>query len=68
MKRQLSKPARGHARCTDEYKEQALPLWRASGRGAAKVAAESDVAAVVWRAANDTTGHLRFPYGVAPRA
>jgi len=40
MKTQLSKPARSKARYTDEYKEQALQLWRASGRSAAKVAAE----------------------------
>ena len=40
MKTQLSKPARGKASYTDEYKEQALELWRASGRSAAKVAAE----------------------------
>ncbi len=40
MKTQLSKPARGRARYTEEYKEQALQLWRASGRSAAKVAAE----------------------------
>jgi hypothetical protein len=32
MKTQLSKPARGYARYTDEYKEQALQLWRASGQ------------------------------------
>ncbi len=29
----------------------------------AQVTAESDVAEVVWRAANDTTGQLRFPAG-----
>ena len=40
MKTQLLKPARSHARYTEEYKEQALALWRASGRSAAKVAAE----------------------------
>jgi len=40
MKTQLSKPSRHKARYTDEYKEQALELWRASGRSAAKVAAE----------------------------
>ena len=40
MKTQLSKPARSKAIYTDEYKEQALQLWRASGRSAAKVAAE----------------------------
>jgi transposase len=40
MKRQLSKPARSKARYTEEYKKEALELWRASGRGAAKLAAE----------------------------
>ena len=40
MKSQLSKPARGRASYTEEYKQQALELWRASGRSAAKVAAE----------------------------
>lgn len=40
MRTQLSKPARGYARYTDEYKEQALQLWPASGRSAAKVGAE----------------------------
>lgn len=40
MKTQLSKPARSHARYTEEYRQQALQLWRASGRSAAKVAAE----------------------------
>ena len=40
MKTQISKPARSKASYTDEYKQQALELWRASGRSAAKVAAE----------------------------
>jgi transposase len=40
MKTQLRKPARGKASYTDQYKEEALQLWRASGRSAAKVAAE----------------------------
>ncbi len=40
MKTQLSKPAGRPASYTDEYKEQALQLWRASGRSAAQVAAE----------------------------
>jgi transposase len=40
MKTQLSKPARTKARYTEEYKQEALKLWRASGRSAAKVAAE----------------------------
>ena len=45
MKTQLSKPARSKARYTAEYKEQALELWRASGRSAAKVAAELGIRA-----------------------
>jgi transposase len=40
MKTQLSKPARGRTSYPEEYKQQALELWRASGRSAAKVAAE----------------------------
>jgi transposase len=45
MKTQLSKPARGRARYTEEYKKEALELWRASGRSAAKVAAELGIRA-----------------------
>ena len=40
MKTQLQKPARGKASYSHEYKQQALELWRLSGRSAAKVAAE----------------------------
>lgn len=40
MKTQLSKPVGSKATYTKEYKEQALELWRNSGRSAAKVAAE----------------------------
>ena len=40
MKTQLSKPFRTKARYSEEYKQEALELWRASGRSAAKVAAE----------------------------
>ena len=40
MKTQISKPTRERASYTEEYKQQALELWRASGRSAAKVAAE----------------------------
>jgi transposase len=46
MKTQLSKPARSHARYTEEYKKEALELWRASGRSAAKVAAELGIRAL----------------------
>jgi transposase-like protein len=40
MKTQLQKPARSKASYTEEYRQQALELWRQSGRSAAKVAAE----------------------------
>ena len=40
MKSQLSKPARSKASYSEEYKREALQLWRSSGRSAAKVAAE----------------------------
>lgn len=42
---QLSKPARTKARYTEEYKQEALELWRKSGRSAAKVAAELGIGA-----------------------
>ena len=40
MKTQISKPARERTGYTKEYKQEALSLWRASGRSAAQVAAE----------------------------
>ena len=40
MKTQLRKPARSKASYTDQYKQEALELWRGGGRSAAKVAAE----------------------------
>jgi transposase len=40
MKIQLRKPARDRASYTDQYKQEALELWGASGRSATKVAAE----------------------------
>jgi transposase len=40
MKTQLSRPARRKASYTDQYKQEALKLWRNSGRSAAKVGAE----------------------------
>jgi transposase len=45
MKTQLSKPARSNARYTEEYKKEALELWRNSGRSAAEVAAELGIRA-----------------------
>ena len=40
----------------------AEPIFAGYARPAA-VTTESDVAEMVWRAANDTTGQLRFPAG-----
>ena len=40
MKTQISKPARERASYTEKCNEEALELWRASGRSAAKVVAE----------------------------
>src|SRR5258705_834574 len=40
MKTQLRKPARDRASYSDQYKQEALELWRASGRSAAKIAVE----------------------------
>jgi len=45
MKTQLRKPAHSRARYTEEYKKEALELWRASGRSAAKVAVELGIRA-----------------------
>jgi len=46
----------------DEYMPFARPIFEAFAKPGA-VTKESDVAEVVWRAANDTTGQLRFPAG-----
>jgi transposase len=40
MKSQIRKPVREKASYTEQYKQEALELWRASGRSASKVAAE----------------------------
>jgi len=45
MKTQISKPVRSKAEYTAEYKQEALKLWRASGRSAAKVASELGIRA-----------------------
>jgi transposase len=50
MKTQISKPAREKASYTKEYKQEALGLWRASGRSAAQVASELGIrAALLYR-------------------
>ena len=41
MKTQIRKPARERASYTEQYKQEALELWRASGRSAAKVASRA---------------------------
>jgi NAD(P)-dependent dehydrogenase (short-subunit alcohol dehydrogenase family) len=46
----------------DAYLPFAKPIFEAFAKPSA-VTKESDVAEVVWRAANDTTGQLRFPAG-----
>jgi NAD(P)-dependent dehydrogenase (short-subunit alcohol dehydrogenase family) len=46
----------------DAYLPFAKPIFDAFAKPAA-VTKESDVAEAVWRAANDTTGQLRFPAG-----
>jgi transposase-like protein len=43
MKTQITKPVHGKASYSAEYKQQALELWRKSGRSAAKVAVELGV-------------------------
>ena len=40
MKTQISKASHGLAKYNEEYRQQALELWRQSGRSANKVAAE----------------------------
>jgi transposase len=45
MKTQLSKPARTKRSYSDQYKQEALELWRHSGRSAAKVATELGIRA-----------------------
>jgi transposase len=47
MKTQLSKSAQSKARYTEEYKKEALELWRNSGRSAAKVADELGIRALL---------------------
>ena len=46
----------------EAYHSFAEPIFASFARPAA-VTSESDVAEVVWRAANDTTGQLRVPAG-----
>ncbi|MBK6696776.1 MAG: SDR family NAD(P)-dependent oxidoreductase [Myxococcales bacterium] len=46
----------------DAYLPFAKPIFEAFAK-TTSVTKESDVAEVVWRAANDTTGQLRFPAG-----
>ena len=71
MKTQLSKPARSKARYTEEYKQEALELWRNSGRSAAKVAAELGIRAPLlyrWaRPISFTAIVLRPVSRIAPR-
>ena len=45
MKTQIRKASAGKSSYSEEYKKHALELWRASGRSAAKVAAELGIRA-----------------------
>ena len=47
----------------DAYAPLAQRKFASMGQGTAEVTTEADVAAGVWRAANDTSGQLRFPAG-----
>jgi NAD(P)-dependent dehydrogenase (short-subunit alcohol dehydrogenase family) len=47
----------------EAYAPYAERIFASLGQGPAAVTTESDVAAVVWCAANDTTEQLRFPAG-----
>jgi NAD(P)-dependent dehydrogenase (short-subunit alcohol dehydrogenase family) len=47
----------------EAYASFAQRIFASLGHGAAAVTTESDVAEVVWRAANDASGQLRFPAG-----
>jgi NAD(P)-dependent dehydrogenase (short-subunit alcohol dehydrogenase family) len=47
----------------DAYAPFAQRIFASLAQGPAAVTTESDVAEVVWRAANDATGQLRFPAG-----
>lgn len=40
MKTQIQKPLQNGSKYTREYKEEALEMWRKSGRSAAKIGAE----------------------------
>jgi transposase len=64
MKTQLSKPTRSKARYSDQYKREALELWRASGRSAAKVAAELGIRAPLlyrWARSEHPPGNSSAP-------
>jgi hypothetical protein len=52
MKSQMSKPRHGREKYSEEYKQQALELWRQSGRSANLVVAELGGRAVRGQAAD----------------
>jgi len=67
MKTQLGKPARRKAKYSEEYKEEALELWRASGRSAAKVAAELGIRApLLYRRARPKRGSKESKSELSP--
>ena len=66
MKTQLTKPTRIRASYTDEYKREALELWRASGRSAAQVAAELGIRALLLYRWAQTPAHSFATWREAP--
>ena len=67
MKTQIQKPARSKASYSEEYKQQALELWRKSGRSAAKVAAELGIRApLLYRWARAERGSSEAKAGTKP--
>jgi hypothetical protein len=53
----------GEGLIPEAYAPFAQRLFASLAQGLAAVTTESNVAAEVWRAANDATGQLRFPAG-----
>ncbi len=68
MKTQIRKPVRERANYTDQYKQEALELWRASGRSAARVAAELGIRPpLLYRWANTARKPDSSQTGIKPR-
>jgi hypothetical protein len=60
MKTQLRKPARDRASHTDQYKQEALELWRASGRTAAVAALPKKCLDISWDANQHQRSYIQI--------